>query len=244
MLRLARRLADAVAIVAGGLVMLHYVGVDPTARSPASASAASPWRWPPEDARERHRRALHHLRQGGARGRLPQVRRNHRDGRLHRTAIDAHPNAGSDHAQRAQRTDSQREHRTLSARDKSGFITSSGCITRRPPTRCASSSTAFAPVSPSTRSSIAASRSACDASASAGFRWISRCSRTSSSGDWERFLELAAGTAARSHGRRRAEHGATIALSSQTLYRANRRGDAPDVRQRRDRAGRGRCRET
>jgi MscS family membrane protein len=31
MLRLARRIADVIAITAGGLVMLHYVGIDPTA---------------------------------------------------------------------------------------------------------------------------------------------------------------------------------------------------------------------
>jgi MscS family membrane protein len=31
MLRLGRRVADVIAIVAGGLVMLHYVGIDPTA---------------------------------------------------------------------------------------------------------------------------------------------------------------------------------------------------------------------
>ena len=59
--------------------------------------------------------------------------------RLHRPPVDAHPHAGSNDPQRAERPDRQRRHRDrCRCATSSGFITSSVCATRRLRTRCAS----------------------------------------------------------------------------------------------------------
>ena len=98
----------------------------------------------PEDARERHRGPVAHLRQGRARGRLSQVWRHGRDRGLHRAPVDAHPHPRPDDAQRAQRTDCQRRHRNaVGSRQVLVPSCRRCCATRRPSTRCARSSTVY-----------------------------------------------------------------------------------------------------
>ena len=220
MLRLGRRIADAVAVGAGVLVTaaLRRHRSDRGPRRPrhrrhrGGAGRA-------EDARERHRRALHHLRQGGARRRLPQARRHRRAPSTTSACVRRAsarwiaPSSACPTARSRTRT-SRRCRRATS----SGFIISSGCATRRPPRRC--DAVVDRPSRLSRRPSDDRSHRVdprAVRSASAPSRSTSRCSRTSTRVDWEAFLETqqevlleVMGIIERS--------GTRIAFPSQTLY--------------------------
>ncbi len=82
MLRLARRIADVLVDRgrrAGDAALLRRRSDGRAGRPGHRRNRRRARR--PEDARKRHRRSLHHLRQGRARGRLPQARRDAGDRR-------------------------------------------------------------------------------------------------------------------------------------------------------------------
>ena len=146
LVRLARRGVDLLAIFMGVLVTLRHF----RRRSDARACRARRWRHcggarGAENARERHRRRVAHLRSGGHRGRLPEDGRDLRYGRPHRPAFDAHPHPRSDDRERAEQPDRQRvPGNDLGTRQVLVPPRRRASTTRPRPTSCAPSSMASA----------------------------------------------------------------------------------------------------